>query len=110
MCRELRTRLSKLTESFPREEKYRLTDQLIRVSRSVTANLAERYGRFHYTENAQFARQARGSLYEVLDHLTVCKDEKMIDEEAFDRIREDILRAITVVNGFIRYLTTAKNR
>jgi four helix bundle protein len=101
-------RLSNLAETFPKDEKYRLTDQLIRASRSVTANLAEGYGRFHYLENAQFARQARGSLYEVLDHLIVCRDEKIIDEETFDRIRGDILRAVTVVNGFIRYLKAAK--
>jgi four helix bundle protein len=110
VCRELRIRLSNLAKTFPKDEKYRLTDQLIRASRSVTANLAEGYGRFHYAENAQFARQARGSLYEVLDHLIVCKDEKIVDEETFDRVREDIMRALTVVNGFIRCLKTARNR
>jgi len=97
-----------LAETFPKDEKYRLTDQLIRASRSVTANLAEGYGRFHYAENVQFARQARGSLYEVLDHLTVCKDEKIVDDETFNHVRNDILRAITIVNGFIRYLKSAK--
>lgn len=47
-------------------------------------------------------------MYEILDHLIVCKDGKIIDEETFDRIRGDIVRAITVVNGFIRYLKSAK--
>jgi len=110
VCQELRIRLSNLAKTFPKDEKYRLTDQLIRASRSVTANLAEGYGRFHYAENAQFARQARGPLYEDLDHLIVCKDEKIVDEETFDRVRGDIVRAITIVNGFIRYLKTARNR
>ena len=110
VCRELRTRLSNLAGSFPKDEKYRLADQLIRASRSVTANLAEGYGRFHYAENTQYARQARGSLYEVLDHLTVCKDEKIVDDETFVRVRDDIVRAITIVNGFIRYLRAAKDR
>jgi len=110
VCRELRTRLSNLAGTFPKDEKYRLADQLIRASRSVTANLAEGYGRFHYAENTQYARQARGSLYEVLDHLTVCKDEKIVDDETFVRVRDDIVRAITIVNGFIRYLRTAKDR
>ncbi|NGZ11107.1 MAG: four helix bundle protein [Nitrospira sp. LK70] len=108
VCRELRTKLAGLAATFPKEEKFRLADQLIRSSRSVTANLAEGYGRFHYLENAQFARQARGSLYEALDHLTVCKDEKIVDDETFNHIRNDILRAITIVNGFIRYLKSAK--
>ncbi len=110
VCQELRIRLSNLAKTFPKDEKYRLTDQLIRASRSVTVNRAEGYGRFHYAENAQFARQARGPLYEDLDHLIVCKDEKLVDEETFDRVRGDIVRAITIVNGFIRYLKTARNR
>ena len=59
-CRELRRQIAELARTFPQEEKYRLTNQLIRAARSVTANLAEGYGRFHYAENIQFARQARG--------------------------------------------------
>tara|TARA_A100000171_G_scaffold27947_1_gene26040 strand:- start:176 stop:355 length:180 start_codon:yes stop_codon:yes gene_type:complete len=46
--RVLRNDISALTKTFPVEEKFKLVDQLIRASRSVTANLAEGYGRFHY--------------------------------------------------------------
>ena len=63
--RELRIVIRNLTITFPREEKYRLADQMIRASRSVTNNIAEGYGRFHYQENIQYCRQARGSLYEL---------------------------------------------
>ena len=68
-CRKFRNQISTTTEKFPKEEKYCLTDQIKRSSRSVTANIAEGYGRFHFQENAQFCRQARGSLTETLDHL-----------------------------------------
>ena len=37
-----------LVKKFPPEEKYRLTDQLLRSSRSITAQIAEGHGRFHY--------------------------------------------------------------
>ncbi len=74
----------------------------------MTANLAEGYGRFYYAENVQFARQARGSLYELIDHLSVACDEKFISSETFERMREEVLRAVAVVNGFIRYLIKAK--
>ncbi len=47
-------------------------------------------------------------MYETLDHLTVCKDEKIVDDETFNHVRNDIVRAITVVNDFIRYLKSAK--
>ena len=41
VCRDLRTQVTTLVRTFPKEEQYRLRDQLIRASRSVTANLAE---------------------------------------------------------------------
>jgi four helix bundle protein len=75
-ARQLRIDVRKLVGSFPAEEKYRLIDQLLRASRSVTANIAEGNGRFHYQENIRFCRQARGSLYEILDHLICAQDEK----------------------------------
>ncbi len=56
-------------KNFPKEEKFLLTAQLKDSSRSVTANIAEGYGRYNYQETSQFFRQSRGSLNESLDHL-----------------------------------------
>src|SRR5439155_15033675 len=108
VCRELRRELSDLAKQFPNEERFRLADQLIRAARSVTANIAEGYGRFHYQENIQFVRQARGSLFEMIDHLTVAYDTGYVDAEVFQKFRSECLRAISLVNGFIRYLAKAR--
>jgi four helix bundle protein len=62
-CRSFRNSIFEFTKSLHKEETFRLKDQLIRASRSITANIAEGYGRFHYQENIQFCRQARGSVY-----------------------------------------------
>ena len=86
-ARELRREISNLAKSFLIDEKYRLMDQMIRASRSVTANIAEGYGRFHYQENIQFCRISRGSLTELQDHLSVAVDEGYLDlerEKQFD--------------------------
>jgi four helix bundle protein len=106
VCRELRIRMAVLARTFPKEEKYRLMDQ-VRASRSVTANL-EGYGRFHFGESVPFARQARGSLYELLDHLTVASDEGLLKDQQYHVSRSEVVRAVVVVNGFIRYLRSAK--
>ncbi len=106
--REIRNKISKLSKGFPSEEKYRLTDQMIRASRSITANIAEGYGRYHYQENIQFCRIARGSLFELVDHLTVALDENYIDEESYRNIKSDILEIIRLLNGYIKYLSTRK--
>ena len=54
-AKQLRIEFSLLCKKFPIEEKYKLSDQLIRASRSITANIAEGFGRFHHQENIQFA-------------------------------------------------------
>ena len=77
-ARELRKSISKLSKNFPKEERYRLIDQVLRSSRSVAANIAEGFGRYHYQENIQFCRQARGSLSETLEHLICAYDEGLL--------------------------------
>ena len=106
--RELRKNISKLSKTFPVEEKYRLTDQIIRASRSVTANIAEGHGRFHFQENIQFCRQARGSLYELIDHFYVALDEDYIENSDFITYKANVFDIIKLLNGYIKYLKTSK--
>ncbi|MBU4373030.1 MAG: four helix bundle protein, partial [Euryarchaeota archaeon] len=47
-CRDIRKKIWDLCKDFPNEEKFRLSDQMVRASRSATACIAEGYGRFHY--------------------------------------------------------------
>jgi four helix bundle protein len=109
LSRDLRLELSQLVKSFPKIEQYRLTDQIIRASRSVTANIAEGFGRFHFQENIQFCRHARGSLWEIIDHLTVAAEENYISIEISEEFRNKIFRVIKVLNGYIAYLKKAKD-
>jgi four helix bundle protein len=104
----LRKEIEILSKSFPSEEKYRLTDQIIRASRSITNNIAEGFGRFHYQENIQFCRQARGSLFEVLDHLLIAMDNKFITEENFENLKIKFENELKLINGYIKYLKDKK--
>lgn len=45
------TQIHQITKSFPSEEKYSLTDQIRRSSRSVCANIAEAWRRRKYPKN-----------------------------------------------------------
>ena len=107
-ARALRKEISGLARTFPTNEQYRLADQMIRASRSVTANIAEGHGRYHYQENIQFCRQSRGSLYELLDHLTVALDEDYISEELFASLRTKVLAVVKILNGYVSYLKRRK--
>lgn len=108
-ARELRIAISKTAKTFPIEEKYRLVDQILRSSRSVTANIAEGFGRFHYQENIQFCRQARGSLTETLEHLICASDEGLINQKVFETFKNMIRDCMKVLNGYIAYLIKAKS-
>ena len=107
-CRRLRQRIYSITNCYPSEERYRLVDQLRRAAISVTANIAEGYGRFHYQENIQFCRQSRGSLYEILDHLTTSLDQAYISEDCFREFEAQILTSIRLINGYLRMLQKSK--
>lgn len=107
-ARIIRNEIACLVKQFPSEEKYRLTDQLLRSSRSVTANIAEGYGRFHYQENIQYCRHSRGSLNETIDHLICAYDNSYINEETLTEYKIKINQNIKVLNGFISYLKKRK--
>ncbi|QYM77504.1 four helix bundle protein [Horticoccus luteus] len=89
---------------LPHEERYRLGDQVLRAARSVTANIAEGYGRYHYLDNSKFCSYARGSCTEVLDHLITARDEDLISESLISQGRQKVERALQVINGYISYL------
>jgi len=103
-ARRLRIKISELVKTFPNDEKFGLTSQIVRAVRSVTHNIAEGYGRFHFRENAQFCRTSRGSLYEVLDQVIVANEEGYISENMLNEIRKDIFENIKILNGYINYL------
>ncbi len=108
VARKLKKDISALAKTFPKEEKYDLVQQIKRSSRSVTANVAEGHGRFHYQENIQFCRQARGSLTEILDHLITVFDEEYIDQKTLDGFQLKLETCLKLLNGFINYLQRAK--
>lgn len=107
-ARNLRIEIAKLTKLFPKEEKYRLTDQMIRCSRSVTNNIAEGYGRFNFQESIQYCRQARGSLYELLDHIMIANEEEYADFNTSQDLRNKTFLVIKILNGYINYLRKQK--
>jgi four helix bundle protein len=100
--RQIRRELYTLTTGFPKQEQYCLGQQVRTAAISLTANIAEGYGRFHYKENIQFCRIARGSAYELLDHLIACKDEEYISEKQYKDLQVQLRRFVQLINGYIR--------
>ena len=95
---------------IPNTEKFALIDQIKRSSRSVGNNISEGYGRFHFQENIQFCRIARGSLFETLDHGIIAFDEGYISEENLKELRIIHNKTLLILNGYIKYLKSQKQK
>nr|WP_299385971.1 four helix bundle protein [Allomuricauda sp.] len=95
---------------IPKSEHYGLISQIKRSSRSIGNNIAEGFGRFHYQENIQFCRIARGSLCETLDHGIVAFDEQYISEEMLNELRKLHNKVLKILNGYIKYLKESNSK
>ncbi|MBI1983721.1 MAG: four helix bundle protein [Acidobacteria bacterium] len=102
VARQFRTEMYKVAGTLPDFEKFALATQIRRAASSITANIAEGFGRFGYQENAQFCRQARGSLFELRDHLTTCIDQGYIGPKEGQRLDALAQRVAQVLNGYLR--------
>jgi four helix bundle protein len=107
-CTEVRRYIAELVKKYSKDEKYRLVDDMLRASRSTTHNIAEGFGRYHYQENIQFCRHSRGSLFELKDQLICSLDEGFITEDDKNRGFALIDKALTLLNGYINYLSKRK--
>ncbi len=94
--------------SMPKDEKFDLTDQIRRSSKSIGANIAEGAGRFYYMDNVRFCYHARGSLDETLNHLIVCKDLNYCSEAQYQNLRTEIEEIRRLLNGYITWLKSKK--
>lgn len=110
-CRIFRKKVSDIVKNhFPSHEKYLLSAQILDASRSITANIAEGHGRFHYQENIQFCRIARGSLSETLEHLITAFDDNYITKEFLEKMKKQYDNCLYSLNSYIAYLKRKKKK
>ena len=106
--REIRRRLYLVANKLPEHERYNLASQIRRAAVSLTANVAEGYGRFHFKENIQYCRIARGSAYELIDHLIACQDEAYLEKSEAESLHQELLTFLRLLNGYIRSIGTPR--
>jgi four helix bundle protein len=108
VAREFRKKVYSVIRHLPTEEKYCLGPQMRRAAVSITNNIAEGHGRWHYQENIQFCRIARGSVEEVLDDLNVCLDENYADKARLADLKVEGYSLLRRLNGYVAYLRRTK--
>ncbi len=104
-ARCIRKQIYQITKTFPGFEQYALSVQMNRTAVSITANIAEGFGRQSWAGNMRFCRIRRGSAFELRDHLTTAYDEKYISGNVCDELDKDIIGVVQMLNGYIRSMT-----
>ena len=104
VAREFRKAVYRVAKRLPEEEKFGLASQIRRAAVSLTNNIAEGHGRFHFLEQIKFMLQARGLLEEVLDDLNVCEDEAYLAAQESETLKQEGWRVHKLINGYIRFL------
>lgn len=98
----------KVLPALPAEEKYGLNQQIRRASQSIPANIAEGHGRYYFQENVHFAYIARGSLEEVISHLSLAKELGFLPVELYDVLIAESEEILLLINGYVAYLKRAR--
>jgi four helix bundle protein len=101
LARDFRKSITELAKRLPADERFNLSTQMRRAALSVTNNIAEGMGRYHYQENIQFCRQSRGSITELIDDLNACFDEGYIDHATCEEHKKRAYELIKVLNSYV---------
>ena len=107
-AREFRKKVYRLVRPLPPEEKYALAIQMRRAAVSVSNNIAEGHGRWHYQQNIRFCRIARGSVDELIDDFNTCQDERYGDAALVGELKAEAYDLIRKINGYLAYLRNIK--
>jgi four helix bundle protein len=103
-AREFRKAMYRVARRLPEIEKFGLAMQIRDAAVSLTNNIAEGRGRFHFLDQIKFMLNSRGSLEELLDDLTVCLDENYLPAEEVETLKSDGWRVHKLINGYIRFV------
>lgn len=96
-----------ITKDFPKDEVFGITNQIKRAAVSISANIAEGFGRYHYLDKAKFYLNSRGSLFELKSHLLIANDLGFISKDVTNDLSSDIDQLGIKLNNFI---TATRNK
>jgi len=106
--REFRKSMYGVARQLPDFEKYALADQIRRAAVSLTNNIAEGHGRYHFADQVKFFLASRGSLQELVDDLNTCEDEHYLQDGKIGELKNTAWRVLGLLNGYLRYLRDRK--
>ena len=87
---EIVDKIYSLTDNFPKEELYGLTNQMRRSAISIPSNISEGFVRNHSKEYIQFLYISLGSCAELDTQLVIAQKRNYVGQDKFNELTEDI--------------------
>ena len=109
LAQEFRKSMYEVGRRLPDFEKFALASQIRRAAVSLTNNIAEGHGRYHFPDQLRFLLRARSSLEELINDLNICMDEHYLAGEEIEEHKKFGWRVHNIISGYGRYLRERKN-
>ena len=98
---QVATMIFDLTEKLPKKEDYGFTSQIRRSALSISANIAEAFGRNHKADKINFYYYARGSITETQSHCEYGKQVEYFDVEKSNLLIDKLATLLKSINQII---------
>lgn len=97
-----------LVEKWDNFKKDTIGKQLVRAADSISANIAEGYGRYFYKESKQFYFYSRGSIQETKSWLSKCKRRNIINADKCDELLTRAEKILAMLNAYIKFVAKSQ--
>lgn len=104
------TKIYVITEQYPKQEMFGLTNQMRRAAVSIPSNIAEGAARNYETEFVRFLYISQGSLSEIETQLIISLNLGYINKEKLDEIINDVYLIRSQISGLIKFKKKAINQ
>jgi len=105
---KLMQEIHRFCKTLPREERFRLRDQIERSSSSICDNIAEGYTTYYYNDKIKGFNTARKEAGETQNHIRKLSGKNYLDSEQSQRWVEEYEEVIRGINGYTRYIREKK--
>ena len=99
-CQLFAVDIYKITKQFPKDEIFAMTSQLRRAASSISANIAEGFGRSSSKDKLHFYTMAYGSLLEVKNFLYLAEKLGYLQKADLDRLIAHSITCQKLINAF----------
>ncbi|MDX2002088.1 MAG: four helix bundle protein [Chitinophagales bacterium] len=86
--------------AFPKDT---IGKQLARAVDSISANIAEGFGRYHKKDKVKFYRYSIGSVMEVLDWNEKSKLRGLLSQNEYEYIFQELTKLPKAINSLIKF-------